>query len=37
MDEILRTIQQSIEGFARQFQGVVRDVEELMKGKGSPQ
>ncbi|KAI5649096.1 hypothetical protein M9H77_35101 [Catharanthus roseus] len=35
LKETLRSIQQSIEGLARQFQGVARDVEELKKGKKS--
>ncbi|KAI5675970.1 hypothetical protein M9H77_06920 [Catharanthus roseus] len=34
-NEIFRSMQQSIEGLARQFQSVVRDVEELKKGKSS--
>ncbi|KAI5659250.1 hypothetical protein M9H77_28043 [Catharanthus roseus] len=34
-NETLRSTQQAIEGLTRQFQGVVRDVEELMKGKRS--
>ncbi|KAI5673528.1 hypothetical protein M9H77_13892 [Catharanthus roseus] len=33
-NETLRSVQQSIESLARQFQGVARDVEELKKGKG---
>ncbi|KAI5653414.1 hypothetical protein M9H77_30601 [Catharanthus roseus] len=33
--ETLRSMQQSIEGLARQFQSVARDVEELNKRKSS--
>ncbi|KAI5671556.1 hypothetical protein M9H77_11920 [Catharanthus roseus] len=33
LNETLRSMQQSIEGLARQFQRVARDVEELKKGK----
>ncbi|KAI5652231.1 hypothetical protein M9H77_29418 [Catharanthus roseus] len=35
LNEILRSMQQSIEGLEIQFQGVARDVEELKKGNGS--
>ncbi|KAI5664453.1 hypothetical protein M9H77_23776 [Catharanthus roseus] len=34
-NETLRSMQQSIEGLARQFQSVARDVEDLKKGKSS--
>ncbi|KAI5683018.1 hypothetical protein M9H77_04246 [Catharanthus roseus] len=33
INEILRSMQQSIEGLARQFQSVSKDVEEFRKGK----
>ncbi|KAI5676044.1 hypothetical protein M9H77_06994 [Catharanthus roseus] len=32
LNETLRSMQQSIEGLARQFQSVARDVEQLKKG-----
>ncbi|KAI5681994.1 hypothetical protein M9H77_03222 [Catharanthus roseus] len=35
LNETLRSMQQSIEGLARQFQSFARDVEELKKGKSS--
>ncbi|KAI5681769.1 hypothetical protein M9H77_02997 [Catharanthus roseus] len=35
LNETLRSMQQSIEGLARQFQSVARDVEELKKSKSS--
>ncbi|KAI5653325.1 hypothetical protein M9H77_30512 [Catharanthus roseus] len=35
LNKTLRSMQQSIEGLARQFQSVARDVEELKKGKSS--
>ncbi|KAI5672505.1 hypothetical protein M9H77_12869 [Catharanthus roseus] len=35
LNETLRYIQQSIEGLARQFHSVARDVEELKRGKSS--
>ncbi|KAI5675822.1 hypothetical protein M9H77_06772 [Catharanthus roseus] len=35
VNETLRSVQQSIEGLSRQYQSVVRDVEELKKSKSS--